>query len=230
MKAGVLLLTAGLLLGHGTSVAGQRIDSPYRFVEHSQGAGAYAAMVWPAEGRLRLGPQSAPAAGLRYGLAISGPLGIEVDLLYSPTTRSVGDTILSTPDSLPVIKGEADVGLLIAMGSVRFNITGGRTWHGLQPFVAFGGGLALDAAGSSAVSDSLPAEARFNFGTSFAGQLAAGMEFHPSARWSLRVDARNVLWKLKHPAAFRTGERGQVVPPDEWESNSILSVGLSMHF
>jgi hypothetical protein len=230
MKPGVLVLTVLLLALRGPGAAGQRIDSPYRFIEHSQGAGAFAAMLWPEEGRLRLGPQSAPGAGLRYGIAISGPLTVEVDLLYSPTTRSVGDTVLTTPDSLPAVKGEADMKLIVGMGSVRFNITGGRTWRGLQPFAVFGAGVALDAASSNAVSDSLPADARFDFGTSFAGQLGAGAEWYPSARWSLRVDARNVLWKLKHPAAFRVGERGRVVPPDEWEGNSILSVGLSMHF
>jgi pimeloyl-ACP methyl ester carboxylesterase len=230
MKSGLLALTVVLLVVRGPGVAGQRIDSPYRFVEHSQGAGAYAALVSPAAGRLRLGPQSAAGAGVRYGISISGPLAVELDLLYSPTTRSVGDTVLTTPDSLPVIKGEADLGLLIAMGSIRFNITGGRTWHGLQPFVLFGAGIGTDIAGRNAVSDSLPADARFDFGTSFAGQLGAGTEWYPSARWSLRVDARNALWKLKHPPAFRAGARSVVVPPDEWEGNLILSLGLSMHF
>jgi len=167
---------------------------------------------------------------VRYGISVSGPLTLELDLLYAPTTRSVGDTILTIPDSLPTIRGEADMNLLIATGSVRFNITGGRTWHGLQPYAQFGAGIATDIAPSSALADSIPANARVEFGTSFAGQLGAGLEWYPSARWSLRVDARNALWKLKYPSAFQTGTGSRLVPADEWEGNSILTAGLSMHF
>jgi hypothetical protein len=71
---------------------------------------------------------------------------------------------------------------------------------------------------------------RFNFGTSFAGQLGAGVEWYLAPRWSVRADARAALWKLTHPTAFRLGERGALVPPDEWENNTLLSAGISMHF
>jgi opacity protein-like surface antigen len=230
MKSRVLVLAVLLLPLAASRAAGQRIESPYRFVENSQAAGAYAAMLWPAEGRLGLGPQSAPGLGLRYGIALSGPLTVELDLLYAPTTRSVGDTVLTVPDSLPTVLGEADMGLVVAMGSVRFNITGGRTWRGLQPFALFGAGLVTDIAGRSALADSLPAAARVNFGTKFAGQLGAGVEVHPSTRWSLRVDARNAIWKLEYPPAFRTSQGSRTVPADEWESNTIVSVGLALRF
>jgi len=228
MKARALAL---LLLGFtALPVAGQRIDSPYRFLEHNQAGGVFAALVYPSQGRLGLGPEDAPGVGLRYGIGITGPFAVELEATYSPTTRAVVDTSFTTPDSVPVVKGEADIGLLVAMASIRFNVTGARTWHGLQPFVVFGAGLALDLAGSSAADEEVAADVRYEMGTSFAGQLGAGIEWYPSQRWSLRLDARNALWKLKHPTAFRLGDRGALVPTDEWENHGILSVGLAMHF
>jgi len=230
MRTGVLT-TAVVLLATGVSdAAAQRLDSPYRFVQQSQAAGIYAAVVSPSAGRLGLGPQDAQSFGVRYGISLGGPVTVELDLLYAPTTRAVGDTALTVPDSLPTILGNANMRLLVGTGSIRFNITGARTWHGLQPFLVFGGGLATDVAAKSALADSVPADARFDFGTSFAGQFGAGLEWYPSERWSVRVDARNALWKLKYPAAFRLGERGQVIPPDEWDSNFIISLGLSYRF
>lgn len=230
MKRRVLVVAMLWSAAVGSRLAAQRIDSPYRFVEHSQGTGIYGARLWPSEGRIGLGPQRASGLGVRYGIALSGPITLEVDMLYAPTTRAIGDTALTVPDSLPTMIGEADMKLLVAMGSIRFNITGGRTWRGLQPFVLFGGGLASDIAGKTALQDSVPASARSNFGTSFAGQLGAGIAWYPTARWSLRFEARNALWKLKYPVAFQRIQGSLPVPADEWESNSILSVGVAMHF
>lgn len=230
MRRSLLVWPVLLSAAASSGLAAQRIDSPYRFVEHGQGAGLYGGMMWPSEGRIGLGPQSAAGAGVRYGIAVSGPISVELDLFFSPTTRAIGDTILTLPDSLPTMRGDGNMKMLVGMGSIRFNLTGGRTWHGLQPFAVFGGGLATDVAPKPALQDSVPATARFDFGTSFAGQLGAGLEWYPTARWSLRLDARNVLWKLKYPPAFQRVQGSRPVPADEWESNKIVSVGLSMHF
>lgn len=230
MKPLALLRTAMLLLAIGALPAtAQRIDSPYRFVEHNQTAGVFGASLSTSRGPLGLGPESGPAFGARYGIGISGPFAVEVELMYSPTSRAVVDTAFNA-DSTHVIRGEADVDLLVAMLNIRFNLTGGRTWNRLQPFAVLGVGAAADLAGD-AVADTLVAEdARFTMGTSFAGQLGAGVEYHLSPGLALRVDARTLLWKLENPTAFRLQDTSAVLAADQWENNTALTAGISIRF
>ena len=231
MKSVTLLSCGAALLLAAAPAAGQRIDSPYRFVEHSQTAGVLLGHVSTSKGPLGLGPESAVAFGGRYGISVMGPIVVEVELLYSPSTRAVLDTAYAAgPDSAHVVAGEADMNLLVGMANLRFNVTGPRTWNRIQPFGLFGVGIISDLAGSAAAEEEVPADARLEFGTGFAGQLGAGAEYHLSPRWAVRADARTALWKLKNPTAFRLQGESVVLPADQWESNTVLTAGLSMRF
>jgi hypothetical protein len=127
------------------------------------------------------------------------------------------------------VKGETDMGMLVTMGNVRFNLTGQRTWHSIQPFLLFGGGLAMDLAKEGAADTLVASDVRMKFGTSFAGSLGAGFEYFVSPRIGVRVDGSMLFWKLKAPTAFITRGPGRI-PQSEWERNSKLSAGLSLHF
>ena len=140
------------------------------------------------------------------------------------------DTVFGTQDSLYRAIGEADMNMVTALGNVRFNITGPRTWRNLQPFVVFGGGAAIDLSRDAEIEADLPANARFSFGTSFAGQLGGGIEWFPSTSVSGRIDARSLFWKLSVPEAFLLTTRGSTLPRSEWEQNLGFSLGLSIHF
>lgn len=231
MKKILAAVVVALAFG-GSSASAQRIDSPYRFLEHGQFVGVYAGHVWTPEGRLALGPESAMTAGVRWALRVSGPFAISADAGYTPTTRPVRDTAFVAADSAYALVGEADVKLLTVMANLRISLMGARTWHGLHPFLELGGGAAVDLAGTAPAESELPADVRWDFGTSFAGQAGAGIEWFPSQRVSIRADARNVLWKLKVPEAFQFAEtaRGRRVAGSEWENNFSLSAGLSFHF
>lgn len=231
MKSVTLLSCGAALLLAVAPAAGQSIDSPYRFVEHSQTAGLLGGHISTAKGPLGLGPESAIAFGGRYGITVTGPFVFEVELMFAPTTRAVLDTAFTSgPDSAHVVAGEADMSLLLGMANLRFNVTGARTWYDLQPFVIFGGGIITDLAGDAAADEDVVADARFEFGTSFAGQVGLGAEYHLSPRWTLRADARSALWKLKNPTAFRLQDEERVLPADQWESNTVLTAGFSMRF
>lgn len=228
-RIGFVVALLALLAG---TVAGQQIRSPYRFIDTSQFGGVSGGQVFASRGRLDTGPHDAPMVFARWGLRVSGPftVGAEVGYMPSPSTRIVRDTVFAA-DSVYRPLGEADFTLLTVLGNLRFNVTGPRTWNGLQPFVLFGAGAAMDLAGT-APADTLvqPVDARFDFGTSFAGQIGAGVEWFPSASLSARIDAHNVLWKLKVPDAFGRTLRGENFPGSEWEQNFVLSAGLSFHF
>jgi hypothetical protein len=73
-------------------------------------------------------------------------------------------------------------------------------------------------------------EARFDFGTTFAGQVGAGIEIFPVQRLAIRIDVRNILWQLKTPQALLLPNLGRTVPSEEWTNNVTASVGIAIHF
>ena len=222
-RLAVLLLA--LAVSKGTA---QSISSPYRFVESTQSGGLFAGYIAPSGSTVGLGPKSGPVAGLRYTIRLSGPFTVEAEVGYASSTRPVRDTVVV--DSARQIVGEADSGLLIANAALRFNLTGPRTWHNLQPYVLFGAGAVMDVLGENGDDETVAADIRFDFGTTFAGQLGGGIEWFATDRLTLRIDARNALWKLKTPAPFLLGDFGEGTPGDEWVNNGFFTIGLSIHF
>jgi hypothetical protein len=140
------LFMAAALAGQ-SAVSAQAIQSPYRFVDETQAASLFAGYIATGKGSVGLGPQSGPVFGARYSIRLSGPFVIELEPAFFKSTRQVRDT--TVVDSARQVVGEGDISLLIANGALRFNLTGPRTWHGLQPFLLFGGGAAVDLSGSS---------------------------------------------------------------------------------
>lgn len=211
-------------------VSAQRIDSPYRFLDHSQFGGLWGGYVWASDGVLDLGPQPAPIFGAGWALRVSGPFALNLEAGYMPSTRTVRDTVFDETTGLYEPLGEADLGLLAVMANLRVNLTGARTWNSLQPFVILGVGLATDVAGGSELEAEREANTRFDYGTSFAGQLGAGVDWYPTSRVSVRVDARDMFWKLPVPEAFLLTENATGLGRSEWEQNFALAAGLSIHF
>lgn len=211
-----------------TETTGQSIPSPYRFIETSQSAGPFGGLLEAGGSTVGLQPRAGNVAGLRYAIRLSGPFTVEAEASYFKGDRAVRDTVVV--DSARQIVGEAEVNLALVNAALRFNLTGPRTWHSLQPFIAFGAGVAIDLTGQKPVDELVPPDARYDFGTSFAGQLGGGIEWFATDRLSLRVDARSVLWKVKTPAPFLRGEFGQRTPADEWVNNGLFSLGLAIHF
>jgi hypothetical protein len=223
-----LVATLSLMMVGAQSVEAQTIDSPYRFVETSQTVGAYGGYAMTGQGALELGPESAPIVGLRYGIRVSGPFSIEGDVALMSSTRMVWDTVPG--DTALRNVGEADLQLLAAMAALRFNLTGPRTWHGLQPYVTLGGGLGFDLASPSSAEESLPEDVRFDLGTRFIALAGGGMEAHIFRSFSARVDARTLLWRLSTPDAFLLDEASLTRPNDEWTQNFLLTGTIAFRF
>ncbi|MGH7462308.1 MAG: outer membrane beta-barrel protein, partial [Longimicrobiales bacterium] len=218
------VVVALIVLAHRAE-AQATINSPYRFIDQSQSFGIWGGAVSSASGTVDIGPQGGPMLGLRYGIRLSGPFTVEADVAYFPSTRAVRDSVVVNDEREQI--GEADINLALGMATLRFNLTGPRTWHRLQPFVAFGGGATVDLSGSTTQEEALPAGIQFDYGTSFAGHFGGGIEWFPSDRLSVRLDARNVLWKIPTPVGFLGGPLGLETPEDEWVQNGVFTLGLS---
>lgn len=228
MKGHAFWIASLLLLGGAGSARGQRIDTPFRFYDETQAGGVTIAYINTDRGSIGLGPESGLAFGARYHIRLSGPFFVEAEALYFPSTRAVLDS--AVVDSAFVQRGEADLAIALVQASLRFQLTGQRTWHGILPFILLGAGAAVQAQDDDSADEAVPAEARFDFGTTFAGQLGAGVEIFPVERLALRADVRNILWQLDAPQALLERDIGRPLPAKEWTNNIAASVGISFHF
>lgn len=217
-----------LLLAAAGSASAQRIDTPYRFYDQTQAVGFSVAYISTDKGSVGLGPESGLAFGGRYHIRLTGPFFVEAEALYFPSTRAVLDS--AVVDSTFEQVGEADLGIAVVQASVRFQLTGQRTWHGILPFLLAGAGVALQAQDDDSADEDVPAEARFDFGTTFAGQIGAGIEVFPVERLALRIDVRNILWQMETPQALLEHDIGRTLPKEEWTNNVTASIGISIHF
>jgi hypothetical protein len=217
-----LAVTAG-------TAAAQEIDSPYRFLDAKQAAMVFGGYMAAGEGTLGIGPKGGPIFGARYNIMISGPFALEGDLGWFPSTRAVMDTVPGDTTRRSI--GEVDMALVIASAALRFNLTGPRTWHGLMPYLVFGAGAAFNTSGDQEPDSELPSDVRLDFNTSFLGEIGGGIEWVMGERFGFRLDARNLLWKLKTPRAFLIkGEQARLLPADEWAQNFSLTAGLVFRF
>lgn len=226
----VAALAAALL--PGMRAEAQQITSPFRYVEEKQALSPFAGAIRADRGALGMGPEAGTIYGLRYNIQVTGPVTLELEAGYFPSTRTVyraielpeGDTATTAPTRQPV--RTTDLTLVEALVAMRFNLTGQRTWHGVMPYLAFGGGGAFEVAGDDRANDGVPSTEIFDFGTSFAGVLGVGMEWFASRRMTVRADVRDLLWKLETPEAFL----GTDVPESEWTQNVVLSAGVAVRF
>lgn len=223
----ILVVVAGLV-AVARAASAQTVPSPFRYIDERQAASVFGGYIITDAGNLELGPESGPVGGLRYGFRLGGPFVAEASATLIPTTRMVWDTVAVGEPLVDI--GTADLSLLVMDVSLRFDVTGPRTYHGFLPFLVAGGGAAFTVADEeTAGAEDIAPSARFDFGTRFAGHVGAGLEWFATRRVSLRAEARDVFWKLKTPQAFlRQNLEG--VPEDEWVQNFLFSLGLSVRF
>lgn len=209
-------------------LAAQSIPSPYRFIEERQEVGVFAGLFHGDAGEYGFGPGPGPAAGIRYGIELTGPLGLEGLTTFVPTTRDVINP--GRPEGDRKVE-EAEVALVLFEARLRFALTGRRTWHGFQPYAFIGAGLGFDAQGAQSEDLVLAEDDRFDFGTRFQASGGGGIRFMLGRRWVLRADAALLLYELDTPSGFFDEDRDLgVVPESEWVNSTTVTLGLAFRF
>ncbi len=170
-------------------------------------------------------------------MRISGPFNFDARAAYLVTDRRVYNVVAADSAAVrqdPMVGleqvGTADLSLLLLDGSLRFDITGPRTWHRLQPYVLIGAGAALRVTSDKEAEEALPEDTnlRVRFQNGFTGHVGAGVEAYLTDRLSLRADARDVLWKVHVPQGFLVN--GRVIDDEEWVQTAHLNLGLAFRF
>jgi hypothetical protein len=184
-------------------------------------------------GRFAIGPHDGRVYGLRYDLRSGSTIQVGVGVARGELQRLIVDPFVALANR---VSGPVDQSVTFAELNLQFNLTGGKTWHRLAPFVGVGLGITFPT--------STPADtSKFEFGKKFYLAPSTGLRFFLTDRLHLRGEARAAFWKLKYPSTFEAEpplEPGN--PPDhsnavitdgrtnEWTASSWLQVGLGYSF
>ncbi|HIF23274.1 MAG TPA: hypothetical protein EYQ27_15560 [Gemmatimonadetes bacterium] len=213
-------LLALLLIPSGADA--QTIPSPFRFLEAKKEVGPVLGYMNAGTGRFAYGPNGGMVVGGRFGIELAGPLSFETVATYISGSR---DIVNPGRDEGERKAGEADVGIGTLDARIKFSLTGDRAWHNVAPFIVFGGGMALDLAGTDPVEEDLEPADRFDFGSSFFGTLGVGNRWFISDQFGVRADAVFSLWRLSTPPGFSDPERDFLnVEEGEWISGLTFSL------
>jgi hypothetical protein len=202
-------------------------QSPYRTLRYGQFIGATASYFNGVGGRIGVAPHKGAMAGLRYDFLGSGTITIGIAASYGQLDRFVVDP------SKPIETartGPLQQSVTLVEGILQFNLTGGKTWNRIAPFVSGGFGVVL--AGSTPQDST-----GFKFRTKLAITPGIGARIFLSERLFLKVEARSAFWQISYPASFRSPpstdpSKPPVVPGSgkEWVTNGWYSLGLSYAF
>lgn len=239
VKRSILLLSVlAVAAAMARPAQAQQITSPYDFIETAQGARAFAGYIFTDRGPIDIGPASGPAFGVGYNIRVSGPFEFDAQATVFPTTRTVFDITASTdsatlradPKAGLIDLGTADLTLLLLDATLRFDLTGPRTWYNLQPYAMIGVGGAFRLTSSNEAEENLPTdlELRVRFRNGFTGHVGGGVEWHVAKHFSVRADARDNLIKLHVPEGFF--QRGRLIDNEEWVQAANLSIALTWRF
>jgi hypothetical protein len=221
---GLCALTAGSVsaqIGHSPQ------SSPYRDIRKGHTftvVGGY----FGGEGTsLNIGPHDGVVYGARYDIRTGGTIQFGLGVAYGTLQRFIVDPYVPEPDRKT---GPVDQSVTFIDLSLQFNVTGGKSWHRIAPFIGATLGLAL--------ASETPADTSgFDFGSEFYFAPAIGTRVFLSDRLHVRAEARATFWKLDFPLTFQREPTPENPNPviitsvrSEWDTSSWLQVGVGYSF
>ena len=224
----VLTLAALPLAGALAQVGHPPGRSPYRDIRKGHALTPYGALFGGTGGSFGIGPHDGTVYGFRYDIRTGSALQLGVLFGRGELERLIVDPFVALEER---VTGPVDQSVTFVEADLQLNLTGGKTWNRLAPFVAAGVGLTLP--GETAADTS-----GFELGRKIYLAPHAGFRFFITDRVHLRTDARVVFWKLSYPATFtREPPDAPGTPPvidddilSEWTTSSWLQAGLGISF
>jgi hypothetical protein len=206
-------------------------NSPYRDIPLGSGPMVFIGHLGGGRGSVGVGTSNAFTLGARYEL----PAGRALQFQFS-TALLRGDRYIVDPraDSNSAARKtgpfKSELGLFDV--GMQLRLTGGKTWHGISPYVGTGIGLLFDV---NSPGDSTGSG--YSFGTKIGLTLSSGVRWYPAHRINVTADFRGQFWRLKYPVSFHT-----VLAPDgsrvldlskplgAWTAHPWLSLGVGWTF
>lgn len=216
-----------------TAQVGHRPESsPYRDIRKGHTFSATGGHLSGDGGDLNIGPHKGTVFGVRYDIRTGSTIQLGFALARADLERFIVNPFVLLANRRT---GPVDQSVIFAELNLQFNVTGGKSWNRIAPFVGAGGGLAF-ASGTPADTS------RYDFGRKFYFVPSAGTRVFLSDRLHLRAEARATFWKLNYPTTFQDEPREEpgtpqdsnaVIPGNkltEWTVNPWFQVGLGYSF
>ena len=170
-------------------------------------------------GKIPVGATHGWTGGLRFEYQASNVIILTTGIAYAQTDAFYVTARESPPDTV----GPVDHALVLADAGLQISLTGGKTFHGLQPYIgttvvlAFASAIAADTSG-------------YDFGTKITAGPEAGIRWYPGRRVSFELGGRIVYYRLQYPANFRIA----LLPPNasltEWTAHPWATFGVAWTF
>jgi hypothetical protein len=181
-------------------------------------------------GRAGVGPGNARTLGVRYELAAGRSMAVQFSAAYLKADRVIVNPAVAETAATRRT-GPVDTELLLTEFALQLRLTGGKTWHGLAPYVTTGAGLAFDVNSPGDTTNS-----GYQFGSKFTLAFGPGVRWHAARHLTVHADARMEYWRLHYPVSFHNiGPDGnRVVPIQEsltdWTLHPWISLGMGWTF
>ncbi len=212
-------------------------SSPYRDIPNGKTITFLVGDIGGDGGKLGVGPHNGRSYGGRVDLRISGPVQFGLGFSQANLERLV----VSADDSVATrTKGPFKQTLTMLEASLQFNVTGRKSWHRLAPYLS---GTLGWANSSSLPAGAIRDSSGFDFGSKIYLAPAIGVRIILTNHLQLRLDARQLFWKLKYPASYTqdpaaepspNGDLANAVLPDgkreQWSGARELRAGLGFSF
>jgi hypothetical protein len=195
------LLAPGALLAQVGHPPGK---SPYRDIRKGHTFTPFAAFFAGEGGRFGVAPHNGWVYGFRYDIRTGSTIQMGLLLGHGQMERLIVDSLVA--DAL--VTGTVDQSTTFVEADLQLNLTGGKTWNRLAPFIGAGIGLAWAE----------EPDRGFELGTRFTFVPHAGLRLFVTDRIHLRGDARLMFWKLNYPNS------------SEWDTSGWYQAGLGFGF
>jgi hypothetical protein len=226
--AAVTLLLAICATSAAAQVGHAPGRSPYRDIPKGHAVTPYAAIFGGTGGRFGIAPHDGTVFGLRYDIRTGSTLQLGLLGGRADLERLIVDPFVTLAER---VSGPVDQSVTFVEADLQLNLTGGKSWNRLAPFVAAGAGLTFPSETPADTSG-------FELGRKIYFAPHAGVRFFLTDRLYLRTDARVVFWKVSYPASFTVAPAEEPgAPPvidegstSEWTTSSWLQAGLGFSF
>jgi len=200
--------TAHAQVGHRPS------SSPYRDIYKGHTVTGFGGYIGGSGAEFGIGPHRGAVFGIRYDIRTASAIQFGLQLAQADLDRFIVDPFVELANRL---SGPVQQRVSFAEADLQLNLTGGKTWRRLAPFLGVGLGLAL-ASGTEADTSG------YEFGNKFYFTPHAGLRIFITPRFHLRGEARLAFWKMKYPTSFT--EEPPLEPGDPPEnSNAVITDG-----
>lgn len=227
-----LLLFAALLGGAVRALPAQvghaPERSPYRTLRYAQFIGLNGGYFNGGGGQIGIAPHKGSLVGFRYDFLGATTLTLGLSASYGDTERYIVDAYKAIDNGGRT--GPVKQSVVFTEGILQFNLTGGKSWHRIAPYVSAGMGLAW---GSGVPADT----SGFKFRVKFALTPGVGARVFLSDRLFLRLEARSTFWQLSYPQVYRSPPSADPThapaitgTSKEWVTNGWYQVGLAYAF